>query len=208
MSRDVAFLLADSAMQQLLEGFFGRAQFHRSLSCGWFDFDRRADVVVAPTKDPGVYGTARELLRPYEHSHHHAVVMLDAAWDGSPGAEKIHKQITEALTGVWADFAVIVLDPEIEVWLWQRNANVDRALKHRGDAPAWELLERHGHWPAEQPKPPGPKEAKEFLRRSYRADISNAVFRRAAAAMSVRYCVDPAFIELRDALARWFPEGR
>src|SRR5262245_49080712 len=93
--RDVIFLLAGGGMEQVLQGFLGRDQFHRSLGCGKFEFDPAQDVIVAPGRDPGVYGLAHELLRPYERSHRRAVVMVDADWDRSPGATIMRKDISQ-----------------------------------------------------------------------------------------------------------------
>jgi hypothetical protein len=202
--RDVVFLVADGAMQQVLVGFLGRPHRYRSLGCGPFAFERE-DIVVAPNRDPGVYGYTRELLRPFEKSHQRAVVMLDAAWDGSPGAGAIRAEIEAALVDFRSQSAVIVIDPEIEAWIWQDNPHVAAAFKCRSDIR--EVLRRSGHWPDGQPKPPDPKAALDYLRKRHGADRSNAAFRRLAEQISVGACVDPAFGRLRDALRTWFPQG-
>ena len=134
--RDIIFLLADGGMEQVLRGFLGREQFHRSLGCGVFDFDLARDVIVAPTKDPGVYGTAHELLRPYERSHRRAVVILDSDWNGSPGASAIHEHVTKRMIGRWSEFAVIVIDPELEAWIMNDNAHLARIFRLPGELPA------------------------------------------------------------------------
>ncbi|GGK89286.1 hypothetical protein Sme01_49550 [Sphaerisporangium melleum] len=203
--RDVVFLVADAGMEQMLRGFLGRPQVHRSVRCGPFAFDPREDLFVAPTKDPGVYNTARELLRPFETLHRRAVVMLDAAWDGSPGAEAIHKHIEQCLEGAWEQFAVVVIDPELEAWVWQDNVNVAQALKCTPDFRR--VLADSGHWPHDRLKPPDPKAALEHLRRRHKADGSKAAFRRLAEKVSVRHCQDPAFNHLCQHLRAWFPEN-
>ena len=121
------FLLADSGMEQVLRGFLGRDQCHRSLGCGKFDFDPAQDVIVAPTKDPGVYGTAHELLRPYERTHQRAVVMVDADWSGSPGPTTIQEHVSQRMTARWQEFAVIVIDPELEAWIMNDNPHLARS---------------------------------------------------------------------------------
>lgn len=201
----MVFLVADSAMEQLLRGFFGRDQFHRALGCRPIDFDPSQDLFVAPTHDPGVYRTARELLRPVEKLYQRAVVMLDAEWAGSPGAQRIRAHLTEALGDAWEQFAVIVIEPELEVWVWQDNPNVADALKCRADFR--KVLHYSGHWPHDQAKPDDPKAALEYLRREQRADRSNALFRRLARSVSTRGCQDEAHQLLRDTLRAWFPEA-
>ncbi|WP_283137125.1 methylation-associated defense system protein MAD4 [Rhizohabitans arisaemae] len=203
--RDVVFLVADAAMEQMLRGFLDRPHFHRSLGCGQFTFDPSVDVIVAPTKDPGVYGTARQLLSPFERSHGRAVVMLDVAWDGSPGPKAIHEHISRSLGQVWNEFAVVVIEPELEAWVWQDNPHVAQALKCPSEFR--KILAVSGHWPEGDLKPPDPKEALEHLRRKHRADRSNAAFRRLAEKISVRHCQDPAFNELCRHLGTWFPRA-
>ena len=202
--RDVVFLVADGAMEQMLRGFFARPQFHRSLGCGPIDFDPAEDLIVAPTKDPGVYGTARELLRPFEPSHQHAVVMLDNDWEGSPGRDQIHDNVSTALKNAWEKFAVIVIDPELEAWVWQDNPHVAEAFNCPTNFR--DILAKSNHWPSDLLKPPDPKEALNHLRKRYKADRQNAAFRRLAAKISVRHCQDPAFNHLCDSLRTWFPE--
>ncbi|MDT0468731.1 methylation-associated defense system protein MAD4 [Streptomyces gibsoniae] len=205
--RHVVFLLADGGMEQLLTGFFEREKPHLRLGCGPFTHE----VIVAPTKDPGVYQTARELLRPYELVETHAVVMLDAEWDGSPGATAIRDRIVKQLDGVWGRYEVIVLDPELEVWFWRDTPELGHALnipEQRGGKRVRDLLPAKGpaSWPPGQAKPTHPKSALEFLRRDRKvhADRSNAVFRRVGA-LSVKGCTDPAFQLLLSTLNTWFP---
>lgn len=211
MTRDLVFLVADATMQQTLLGFLGRAQFHRSLGCGEFSIDARANrdvFVAAGQNDPGLYANADELLRPHATTHHRAVVMLDADWDGSPGAAAIRDDVTALVARVWspADVAVIVLDPEIETWFWQPDSpHVATAMNYRGQRQYREVLAAAGYWPNGHPKPPRPKEALYYMRRVHRTDFSPAVLQRAAAQVSPRRCVDPAFGSLCNALRRWFP---
>jgi hypothetical protein len=202
--RDVVFLLADGGMEQVVRGFLGRERFHRSLGCGVFGFDPDQDVVVAPTKDPGVYGTARELLRPYERSHQRAVVMLDADWDGSPGATAIRDRVARNLDGVWRECAVIVIEPELEAWIMQDSQHLVQVLRCPADFR--KILADAGLWPEGSAKPPRPKEALDHLRRHHKVRAFNADFGKLAAVMSVRRCQDAAFIQLRDCLRAWFPE--
>jgi hypothetical protein len=90
--RELVFVVADTTMQQLLQGFFCRAQFHRSLRCGAFAIDPRQnqDVFVASGQnDPGLYAQPEELVRPHLTTHRRAVIMVDADWQGSPGVDQI-----------------------------------------------------------------------------------------------------------------------
>jgi len=184
--RELVFLVADSTIQQTLEGFFCRDGFHRSLGCGRFPVDPRINrdvFVAAGQNDPGLYARADGLLRPHRTTHRRAVVMLDADWVGSPGADVINRNVTAKVTAVWEPtaVAVVVLDPEIEAWFWlPDNPHVAAAMNYRGERPYGEVLRTAGYWPDEELKPPRPKEALEYMGRTYRTDTSPAVRRRAA----------------------------
>ncbi|MGH3586816.1 MAG: methylation-associated defense system protein MAD4 [Pseudonocardia sp.] len=210
--RDVVFVVADATMQQILQGFLGRDGFHHRIGCGDFAVDARQNrdvFVAAGQNDPGLYARADELVRPHLATHRRAVVMLDADWDGSPGAAAIRTHVSALLARTWpdaGDTTVVVLEPEIEAWFWQPHSpHVAAAMHYTDERPYREVLERAGHWPADRPKPPRPKEALEYLHARHGTDFSPAVLRRAAERISVRQCQDPAFILLCETLRRWFP---
>ena len=202
--RDVVFLAADGSIEQMLRGFFGRPAFPQALGCGNFTFAPTDDLIVAPGRDPQVYRLAHELLRPYLATHARCVVLLDAAWSGTPGVGAIREHVSRHLQQTWVQHAVIVLDPELEAWVWQDNPHVAGAL---GGPPEFrQILASSGHWPAGVAKPEDPKAALDHLRARHGADRSKAVFNRLAARISVKGCTDPAFLMLRDTLRDWFPE--
>lgn len=134
--RDCLFLVADKNMEGMLKGFFSRDAFHHAVGCGHFDLDIRQDLLVAHGQnDPGLYTRANEFLQPYAGTHRHAVVIVDAEWDGSPGAEAISQRLIEHLSNAgWpADCGcAVVIDPELENWLWQDSPHVCTALGFDG----------------------------------------------------------------------------
>jgi len=201
--RDVIFLVADNGMKHVLKGFLGREP-RRRLGCGEFGIDPEAEIRVEPTRDSGVYGKAHELLRPYLRTHRRAVVILDADWNGSPGATAIREHVGQRLKDDWEEFTVIVIEPELEAWLMNEGPHLPKIF--RCPENYRQLLAGAGFWPDGTAKPPRPKEALEHLRQRHRARATNAEFGKLAAAMSVRHCQDPAFIQLRDQLRTWFPE--
>lgn len=208
--RDCIFLLADKNMQAAFEGFLTRQGFHQSLCCGAFDFDPRQDIVVAAgDNDPGLYTRGHELLRPYQTTHRHAVVVLDAEWEGSPGKDAITQHISEQIkvTG-WAEAAiqVIVIDPELENWIWQQNDHVARGL---GFGNCTELMadpDLQQAWPNGQTKPSSPKEILESLLQKKRIPRSSAIYKQITSKVSVRQCQDTAFQLMADTLRVWFPQ--
>lgn len=102
----------------------------------------------------------------------------------------------------------IVIEPELEAWVWGSMANVARVL-------GWEkvhlerFLEWRGSLAAEGSKPPRPKEAfRAAVRqapRSRRRKVSPRLFGELAEEAPLDGCGDPAFRELRETLRTWFP---
>jgi hypothetical protein len=201
--RDIVFLVADNGIKQVLKGFLSREP-HKRIGCGKFDIDPELEIRVEPTNDPGVYVKAHELLQPYQHSHEHAVVILDDDWDGSPRAHAIRESIGQRLAAGWKEFAVIVIEPELEAWLMDENEHLARIFRCPDNYR--EILGAAGFWPEGAPKPPRPKEALDYLRERHRARATNAEFGKLASAISVRHCQNAAFVQLREQLRVWFPE--
>lgn len=207
--RDCIFLVADKNMEAIFSGFLGRDQCHRSLGTGPFAFDPESDVIVDEAgADPGVFHRAHELLRPYLDGYRFAVVAVDCAWDGSPGAEAIIAGISAKMTAAgWHQdrFVVIAIDPEVEAWMWQDNVHVASALRYRGKMGLRQHLRDNGWWPDGAGKPPSPKETMEWVLRSTKRRRSSAVYREIASKVSVRHCQDGSFQHLVRTLREWFP---
>lgn len=205
--RDCIFLLADRNMEAAFDGFFSREGYHYSLGCDPFDWDI---LVAAGDNDPGLYTRGHELLRPFQATHHRAIVVLDAAWEGAPDAVQIKQDMTERIqsTGWEPDtFQVIVIDPELENWIWQRNEHVAQGL---GFANRQGLLEDEAvqaKWPTGQDKPAEPKELLEDVLRKKRIPRSSAIYKNITSRVSISGCTDDAFLEMHVALLDWFPIG-
>jgi len=102
--------------------------------------------------------------------------------------------------------SAIVLDPELECWVWSGSPKVDRALGWIGRTPtlrAW-LLER-GFVKEDAIKPSRPKEAMEAALREVRQPRSSAIYEDLATNVSLQRCTDPAFTKLRTTRQAWFP---
>jgi len=206
--RDCIFLLADTNMEAAFKGFLCRDQFHQSLQCGAFDFDARQDLVVASgDNDPGLYTRGHELLKPFRQTHAHAILVLDSEWDGSPGADVIDAHISANLyQSGWAEdnCKVIVIDPELENWIWQRNDHVARSLGldsvvNFSTAIGAEI------WPEGQAKPDHPKETLEAVLRANRIPRSSSIYKNITSKVSVGGCEEQSFQLFRTTLQTWFP---
>jgi hypothetical protein len=207
--RDCIFLLADKNMQATFEGFLTRQAFHQSLGCGTFSFDPRQDIAVASgDNDPGLFTRGHEILRPYQRTHHHAVVVLDAQWEGSPGKKAITTHLTTQIASTgWntENFIVIVIVPELESWIWQQNDHVAKGL---GFADCHALMadtDLQTAWPQGLSKPTSPKEILETLLQKKRIPRSSSIYKQITSQVSIRHCKDSAFKQLVHTLKTWFP---
>jgi hypothetical protein len=110
-------------------------------------------------------------------------------------------------TNGWADRArAIVIDPELESWVWSKSPEVDKALGWAGHVPAlrpW--LTQNGWLHESEAKPARPKEAMDAALRVVRRPRSSAIFRELAERVSFRRCTDAAFGKLITTLQTWFP---
>lgn len=209
--RPCVILVADSNMAAAFRGYFKRDRWHLSLGCAPFDINTEVggDLIVDEGgNDPGVYTKGHELLRPYQHSHQCALVVVDCEWEGSPGKAAIVEQITARLvkSGWSADAVrVIAIEPELENWLWQDKPQVADALRYRGDVPLRQHLANQGLWPAGAAKPTRPKEAAEWVLRQTRQPRSSAIYQKLAELISIKGCTDAAFAEMHAAMQAWFP---
>jgi len=209
--RDCVILVADLGMIAAFRGFFLREQFHLTLGTGEFNFDIDQDLKCDNQgNDPGVYTRAHELLRPLKNEYRKAIIVLDEAWDGSPGAEKIYNDILQNMMAAdWdrEDFEVIVIVPELENWMWQANdnPNIKQAFRFDKHMSLKQWLHEAGKWDPELPKPEDPKAAFEHVLYNSKAKTPSAVFNTICSNVSVRGCVDESFIAFQSALQKWYP---
>ena len=100
----------------------------------------------------------------------------------------------------------MVIDPELEIWLWQDNANVAQAIRFTGPS-VRQHLQQVGKWPVGAAKPLDPKETIQEFIKPHRALKTKVVYSRIARTVSVARCTDPAFQLFAGTLRGWFPQG-
>ena len=164
-------------------------------------------------RDSGCYLRAHDYLRSFIRQFNYALVVFDRHGCGNEGQPPValEEEVEERLRrNGWADrSAAIVLDPELESWVWSDSPEVDRTLGWAERSPklrSW--LQEQRLWPAEARKPHGPKMAMARALKAVGMRRSPATFRQLAERVSLRRCSDPAFIKLKTTLQRWFPVER
>ena len=160
-------------------------------------------------RDSGCYLRAHDYLRSFIRQFDYALVVFDRHGCGNEGQPPValEEEVEERLRrNGWAErSAAIVLDPELEAWVWSDSPEVDRILGWAGKQPdlrTW--LREQGLWPDDASKPSDPKRAIVSALQHARKPRSAAVYRQLAESVGIRRCTDPAFEKLRATLQRWF----
>lgn len=201
MDTDLVVLVSDRNTEAAMEGILSRLQSLRIRTITY-------RILVHPEKDPGCRLHGHELLRIHQDTHRYALMVFDR--EGSGADEKSRAELEfeceERLSSTgWKDRgAVIVLDPEVEIWLWSDSPVVDTALDWDNRTPKlrdWLIAKGHVF---DGPKPKRPKEATEAALHAVRKPRSSSLYRDLAEKVSLDRCVDPAFVRLRELLRSWF----
>jgi len=143
----------------------------------------------------------------------HALVVFDREGCGQDAKTRadLERQVEEALDRTWPErrAAAIVIDPELENWVWSESPHLEEVLGWSGRKPdlrSW--LEQTYGVVQDTSKPRRPKEALETALREVRIPRSSAIYRELADKVSLKQCRDPAFEKLKTTLVRWFPATR
>jgi hypothetical protein len=200
--KDLVCLVADKNMEAALGGLLGRPE-----ALGIRPLQH--DLPVHPRRDPGCFHGAAELLETFRGSHRHALVLLDRAWQGAPHETAdaleaaLNTRLERAGMAGWA--RGVVIEPELEIWVWSDSPHVEEVLGWKGRVPTlttW--LRSEGLWPETSTKPPDPKAALERALFTARKRRSSAIYRSLATRVSVARCTDPSLGRLLAVLRSWF----
>jgi hypothetical protein len=200
--KDLVVLAADGQMEFAVKGLLTRG-------CALGFREVSVDIHVHPAKDPGCFLRGHDFLRAFHRQYRHAIVLFDREGCGREDnpREALEQELEERLSSSgWGDrAAVIVLDPELEIWVWSDSPEVDAVLGWTDRTPCLtDWLQAAGYSTSGQTKPRRPKEALEQALRSVRKGRSSAIFFQLAQRVSVNRCTDPAFLKFKATVQRWF----
>ena len=201
-SERLVVLVADRDIEEALRVVLGR---FNSLGIRPVSFACRRH----PNRDGGCRATAAEFLRPFQTRFSHALVVFDRDGCGSHDTREVIEQEVESeleRNGWKARGKVIVIEPELERWLWSDSPGVlNRLGWNRGYAELRSWLEEEGVWDHASVKPHKPKEALKRTLQHTRRRRSARLFGEIGADVSLTRCSDAAFCKLRTVLQTWFP---
>ena len=202
--RDLYVLVADQDMLETMTNLLGRPE---ALAI------RRISYAVDKhlQRDAGCRGDAARRLRPFIGDYRHALVVFDKHGCGRDDdtREDIQNEVESDLSlNGWRNRSrAIVIEPELEAWVWNASNHVPRTLgwdNNYQELKRW--LEDIDFWPSDASKPSDPKEAMRAALREKKRRVSSALFGRLARSVTLRACEDPAFNELTGTLRTWFPQ--
>lgn len=203
MAKDLVVLVADKNIDYGVQGLLSRPAALQIRPI-------QADTFVHPRRDPGCLREAQDFLRRLFGVYTHALIMFDRMGSGREAlsqeelSEEVHTRVAGSGWGDRAD--VIILDPEIESWVFATSPQVERCVGWPPKRPtlrSW--LETQGLWEPNSPKPADPKEALEQVLRRIKKPRSSALYMRLGERVNFRHCTDPAFVKFRTVLSNWFP---
>lgn len=173
----------------------------------------KVELLKHPRRDPGCFHEAHSLLQPYVTQASRALVVFDRQGSGQENSapHEIAAELRSRLAASgWEDrAAVVVLDPELEVWVWSSSPHVPQILGWQNQRLAVrDWLEEQGFWPQSATKPNRPKEALERVLRVTRVRRSAALYARLASLVGLATCTEPSFDQFRNVLRAWFPAER
>ncbi len=204
--KELVVLVADLDMENALRGILGR---HRALRIRQLAEGENFDILRHPQRDPGCRGDADTFLQGFLKTHRYALVVFDHHGCGRKSrAADIESDVEQRLakTGWCRRCAAVVIEPELEAWVWSDSPEVARILGWRAQNPSlrsW--LERQQLLRPNTPKPEDPKAAMERVLRQTRKPASSRMFSALADSVGLTRCRDRAFNKLKTALQAWFP---
>lgn len=201
-AQDVIVLVADKDMEQTVTGVCLRPPALGVRGFTW-------QVLVHPGRDPGCLLEGVDFLRAFQRQFAHALILFDRIGCGRESLSRIELEteieLALAQSGWGERGAAVVIDPELEAWVWSDSPHVERILGWQDRQPPlrqW-LVERA--WlPTGATKPAQPKEAMEQALRTVRLPRSSALYRQLAKQVSLARCTDASFLKFKTTLQGWF----
>jgi hypothetical protein len=202
---DLVVLVPDRNIEYTIKGILKRTQSLRIRSV-------KFEVNVHPTHDPGCFNDGPDFLRFAVNQARYALIALDYEGSGQEhnmSREEMEDDLEKRLadTGWSGRSAVVVIEPELENWVWSDSPHVDTALGWTGrEPPLRKWLMQHAHLKKAEVKPSRPKETLQTALRIAGKSRTSKLYATLAEQVGLDSCVDPAFLKLKAILQKWFPQ--
>lgn len=199
--KDLLLLVPDKNTQFALKGALAR---HEALGIRPIEFD----FLVHSGRDGGVRSSGATLAALKRNQFKHLLMIFDHEGSGAeskPASELIH-DLEKQLDRHWGTNAhVIVIEPEVDVWMWGSDNVLSQLLKWNDFTSIREWLQAKGYEMDGNDKPLRPKEALEEVLMRLKEPRSSSLYEKIAQRLSLPRCKDPAFVRMHKILQNWFP---
>jgi hypothetical protein len=199
--KDLVVLVADADIEHAIRGLMERPRALRIRD------GITLDIFKEPNRDPGVLRQAHEFLRNFQANYQYALVIFDREGCGhaNKSARQLECEVEKRLESAgWRNrCAVVVLDPELESWVFVNSPHVINIIA-KGDGALYQsTLAQCNRLP--NGKPQHPKEVMEELLRKKLIPRSSSLYLELARQVSLSRCQDTSFQRFRHVLQTWFP---
>ena len=199
---DLIVLVPGKDDSKAIEGLLTR---HNSLRIRQFEYE----INIHPQKDAGCYKVGVDFLRSQTKRVKHALIVFDHEGSGveDKAVDEIEQELRYKLNiSGWEDRAdVLVIEPEIERWIWSDSPHVDEELGWKEKRPnlrTW--LTGKNYIVNNDVKPNKPKEAMEQALRTAQIPRTSDIYFQLASKVTLTQCIDPSFNKLKSILTKWF----
>jgi hypothetical protein len=199
--KDLLLLVPDKNTQFALKGALVR---HEALGIHPIEFD----FLVHSGRDGGVRSNGATLASLKRNQFKHLLMIFDHEGSGaeSTSVSDLTRELEIQLDCHWGSNAhVIVIEPEVDVWMWGSDNVLSQLLKWNSNISIREWLHDKGYRTDQNDKPLRPKEAMEEVLKLLKEPRSSSLYEKIAQRLSLPRCKDPAFVRLHKILQRWFP---
>jgi hypothetical protein len=200
--KDLIILVADQNMRDCIEGLIPKLPHVLGTS------PINYDIFVHLNRDPGCRTQSHEFLKSFQNQYHYGLVIFDKEGCGkeSLSREELEATVEELLTNVgWKDRAkVIVIEPELENWIWVRSAQLSEIINWENVDSLYQWLIDKEYLTNESPKPKHPKEAFEAALYISKKRRSSSIYKQIASRVSFKNCTDQSFLKFIQCMKDWF----
>ena len=198
---DLFVLVADRDILETITSLLNRP---KSLNIRQISYE----IVRHLGRDGGCRSDWDKLIREGLVNHHKAMLIFDLdGCGGSGSAIEIQEEIeTQMSRNNWDDKCrVVVIDPEIEAWVWCGSNEAAEILGWKSDGELREWLREKEMWPVGSNRPPDPKSSMRMALNEKGITPSRSIFKTLGERVGVKNCKDPSFDRFKATLEKWFP---
>jgi hypothetical protein len=202
--KDLIVLVADLNMRDCIEGLIPKLP--RVLNVSAFSYD----IFVHSNRDPGCRTQSAAFLASFQNKYRFGLVIFDKEGCGNESLSRsgLETEVETSLSRTgWGERAkVIVIDPELENWIWVRSTQLAEIINWENIDSLYQWLSDRGYLTAESPKPKHPKEAFEAALYISKKRRSSSIYKQIASRVSFKNCTDPSFLKFMQCMGDWFQD--